>query len=104
MNWPWVEVPREDLRGRAVDVLVSLAATRLVNGDVRSALDALERAVEVDPLAEQLYRRIMRLHAKLGRPDQADASFRALVARLAEIDLQPSAETAKLHAELCGAG
>ncbi len=102
MTWPWAEVPREDLRGRAVDVLVSLAATRLVNGDIRSALEALERAVQVDPVAEQLYRRIMRLHAKMGRADQADASFRTLVARLGEIDLEPSAETEKLHAELCG--
>ncbi|MCA1692823.1 MAG: bacterial transcriptional activator domain-containing protein, partial [Actinobacteria bacterium] len=103
-DWPWAEVPREDLQGRAVDVLVSMAATRLVAGDVRGALDALERAVEVDPLAEQLYRRIMRLHAKLARPDQADAAFRTLQARLGEIGLEPSPESEKLHGELCGAG
>jgi DNA-binding SARP family transcriptional activator len=102
-DWPWAEVPREDLRGRAVDVHVSLAATRLVSGDVRGALEALERAVEIDPLAEQLYRRIMRLHAKLSRPDQADAAFRSLEARLGEFDLEPSPESAKLHQELCGA-
>jgi DNA-binding SARP family transcriptional activator len=103
-DWPWAEVPREDLRGRAVDVLVSIAATRLVGGDARGALDALERAVEVDPLAEQLYRRIMRLHAKLARPDQADATFRALQARLGEIALEPTPESEKLHGELCGTG
>lgn len=102
--WPWAEVPREDLRGRAVDVLVSLAAMRQRGGDVRGALDALENAVDIDPLAEQLYRRIMRLQAKLSRPDQADAAFRALVARLGEFDLHPSAESEKLHAELCGNG
>jgi DNA-binding SARP family transcriptional activator/uncharacterized membrane protein YheB (UPF0754 family) len=101
-DWPWAEVPREDLRGRAVDVLVSMAATRLVGGDVRGALDALERAVEVDPLAEQLYRRIMRLHAKLSRPDQADATFRTLQARLGEIALEPTPESEKLYGELCG--
>ncbi len=103
-EWPWAEVPREDLRGRAVDVLVSLAATRLVGGNVAGALQALERAVEVDPLAEQLYRRIMRLHAKLSRPDQADATFRALQARLGEIALEPTLESEKLHGELCGTG
>jgi DNA-binding SARP family transcriptional activator len=102
-DWPWADVPREDLRGRAVDVHVSLAATRLVAADVRGALDALERAVEIDPLAEQLYRRIMRLHAKLSRPDQADAAFRSLEARLGEFDLEPSPESTKLHQELCGA-
>ena len=96
-------MPREDLRGRAVDVLVSLAASRLVAGDARGALEALERAVEIDPLAEQLYRRIMRLHAKLSRPDQADATFRSLEARLGAFDLEPSDESAKLHQELCGA-
>ncbi|MGH9278737.1 MAG: AfsR/SARP family transcriptional regulator, partial [Acidimicrobiales bacterium] len=99
-DWPWAEVPREDLRGRAVDVLVSLGATRMVGGDLTTALSALERAVEIDPLAEQLYRRIMRLHAKLSRPDQADATYRALQARLGEHDLEPSAESAKLHQEL----
>ena len=104
LDWPWAEVPREDLRGRAVDVLVSIAATRLVGGDVRGALTALERAVEVDPLAEQLYRRIMRLQAKLSRPDQADATFRALQARLGEIALEPTPESEKLHGELCGTG
>ncbi|MGH9225295.1 MAG: BTAD domain-containing putative transcriptional regulator, partial [Acidimicrobiales bacterium] len=102
-DWPWAEVPREDLRGRAVDVLVSLAATRLVAGDVQGALEALERAIEVDPLAEQLYRRIMRLHAKLSRPDQADAAFKSLVTHLGAFDLHPSAESEKLHEELCGA-
>jgi DNA-binding SARP family transcriptional activator len=103
-DWPWAEVPREDLRSRAVDVLVSLAATRLVAGDVVDALSALQRAVEIDPLAEQLYRRIMRLHAKLAQPEQVNAAFRALVARLGEFDLQPSPESEKLYEELCGAG
>ena len=101
-DWPWAEVPREDLRARAVDVLVSIAATRLVGGDARGALEALERAVEVDPLAEQLYRRIMRLHAKLSRPDRADATFRILQARLGEVALEPTPDSEKLHGELCG--
>ncbi|HEX2042396.1 MAG TPA: bacterial transcriptional activator domain-containing protein [Acidimicrobiales bacterium] len=103
VDWAWAEVPRDDLRRRAVDVLVSLAATRLVVGDVRSALDALSRAVEVDPVAEQLYRRIMRLHARQSRPDEVAATFRRLEARLGELDLEPTPESRKLVDELCGA-
>jgi len=76
----------------------------LVEGDVQGALDALERAIEVDPLAEQLYRRIMRLHAKQSRPEEADAAFKSLVAHLGAFDLQPSAESEKLHRELIGGG
>ena len=99
-DWAWAEVPREDLRRRAVDVLVALAAPRLVAGDARAALDALSRAVEIDPVAEQLYRRIMRLHARQARVDEVEATYLRLKARLAELDLEPTAESHQLLAEL----
>jgi hypothetical protein len=44
----------------------------------------------------------MRLQAKLGRPDDAAATFRRLQARLVEIDLEPTPESEKLFAEVCG--
>jgi hypothetical protein len=46
----------------------------------------------------------MRLQAKLARPDQVDATFRTLQARLGEIDLEPTPESERLHSELCGTG
>ncbi|HWC11856.1 MAG TPA: BTAD domain-containing putative transcriptional regulator, partial [Acidimicrobiales bacterium] len=104
VDWAWAEVPREDLRRRAVDVLVSLAATRLVAGDARAALDALSRAVEIDPVAEQLYRRIMRLHARQARVDEVEATYLRLKARLAELDLEPTPESQQLLAELSRTG
>ncbi|HEX2191928.1 MAG TPA: bacterial transcriptional activator domain-containing protein, partial [Acidimicrobiales bacterium] len=104
VDWAWAEVPREDLRRRAVDVLVSVAATRLVAGDARAALDALSRAVEIDPLAEQLYRRIMRLHAGQARVDEVEATYLRLKARLAELDLEPTTESQQLLAELSRPG
>ena len=104
VDWAWAEVPREDVRRRAVDVLVSLAATRLVAGDARAALDALSRAVEIDPLAEQLYRRIMRLHARQARVDEVEATYLRLKARLAELDLEPTSESQQLLAELSRTG
>jgi hypothetical protein len=36
----------------------------------------------------------------LGRPDDASATFRRLQARLLEIDLEPTPDSEKLHAEL----
>jgi DNA-binding SARP family transcriptional activator len=100
VDWAWVEVPREDLRRRAVEVLVALAATRLLAGETRSGIDALARAVEVDPLAEQAYRRMMRAHAKLGHPDEVAATLRRLESRLAEVGLEPTPESVRLAAEL----
>ena len=101
-DWAWAETPREDLRQRVLDVLVWLGDVRWASGDARGSWQALQRAVEVDPYAEQIYRRIMRLQSKLGRPDDAAATYRRLQARLVEIDLEPTPESEKLHAELCG--
>jgi len=104
VDWAWADVPREDLRRRAVDVLVSLGATRLVAGDVRGALDVLSHALEVDPVAEQLYRRIMRLHARQSRPDEVELTFERLKARLGELGLEPTAESEQLVRELVRTG
>ena len=101
VDWFWVETPREDLRQRMVDVLVWLGDRRWASGDARGAWSALQRALEVDPYAEQIYRRIMRLQAKLSRPDDAEATYRRLQAKLQEIDLEPTPETEKLYAEVC---
>jgi DNA-binding SARP family transcriptional activator len=101
-DWAWAETPREDLRQRVLDVLVWLGDIRWSSGDARGSWQALQRAVEVDPYAEQIYRRIMRLQSKLGRPDDASATFRRLQARLVEIDLEPTPESEKLYAEVCG--
>ncbi|HEX2046562.1 MAG TPA: BTAD domain-containing putative transcriptional regulator [Acidimicrobiales bacterium] len=103
-DWAWAETPREDLRQRVLDVLVWLGDVRWASGDARGSWQALQRAVEVDPYAEQIYRRIMRLQSKLGRPDDAAATFRRLQARLVEIDLEPTPESEKLFAELCATG
>ncbi|MGI8983567.1 MAG: BTAD domain-containing putative transcriptional regulator [Acidimicrobiales bacterium] len=99
-DWAWAETPRDDLRQRVLDVQVWLGDIRWASGDARGSWQALQRAVEVDPYAEQIYRRIMRLQSKLGRPDDATATFRRLQARLEEVELEPTPESEKLHADL----
>ena len=101
-DWAWAETPREDLRQRVLDVQVWLGDIRWASGDARGSWQALQRAVEVDPYAEQIYRRIMRLQSKLGRPDDAAATYRRLQARLVEIDLEPTPESERLYDDLTG--
>jgi len=64
----WVEGPREDTRRWAVDALARLAELRQAADDLPGAVEALERAIIADPVAEELYRRLMRLQADLERP------------------------------------
>ena len=70
-------------------------------GDTAEALAALERAIEVDPYDEDLYRRVMRLHAAAGRRDAVRRTLRLLEARLGDdLDTDPEQETRDLAAEL----
>jgi DNA-binding SARP family transcriptional activator len=98
--YAWVEVAREDLRRRAVDALARLAELRQAAGDLEGALAALEQAVAADPVAEELYRRVMRLEAELGRPDAVKRTYRLLARRLADLDVDPDAATEQLVADL----
>ena len=98
--YAWVEGPREDARRRAVDAQARLAELRVTAGDLEGALAALEGAISADPVAEELYRRLMRLQGQLGRTDAVRRTYRLLARRLAELDADPDPETEQLVAEL----
>jgi DNA-binding SARP family transcriptional activator len=96
----WVTIPREDLRRRAVDVFARLAQLREATGDDEGAVAALDKGIAADPFAEELYRRAMRLQARLGRVDDVRRTFKELERRLADIDADPDPATQALVAEL----
>jgi DNA-binding SARP family transcriptional activator len=61
------------------------------------AVAALERALEFDPVNEELYQRIMRIHGRAGRPDVVRRTLRRLEDRLAELgDAEPSEATRRV--------
>jgi DNA-binding SARP family transcriptional activator len=63
------------------------------------AIAALEAAVEHDPVNEELYQRLMRIHGRLGRPDAVRRTLRLLENRLAELgEAEPSEATRRVAA------
>jgi nucleoid-associated protein YgaU len=124
--YTWAEHVRESTRRRLTDALARLAdlldptiaavaqidaataPTRTLTGAAMppsaaqpaAALAALEQAAEVDPYNEQLYRRMMHLHARAGRTDGVRRTLRLLEARLADIDTDPDPDTTALAAQL----
>lgn len=100
MAGSWVETPREDLRRRAVNALGRLAELREAAGDDDGALKALEQAIAADPVSEELYRRTMRLQARLGHLDAARRTYQVLERHLGELDVDAQPETEALAAEL----
>ncbi len=96
----WAEPARQALRDQTVDALSRLAELRDAAGDDCGAQAALERAVQADPVAEECYRRLMRLHARQRRLDLAQRCYRQLKDRLEELGVDPDPETTRLLAEL----
>jgi len=95
-----VEGAREDLRRRAVDAVAQLAERRRAEEDLEGALAALEHGLEIDAIAEELYRRAMDLQARLSRRDAIRGTFRLLQARLAAYGLAPQPATEQAFGEL----
>ena len=95
----WAKPVRENLHRRALDAHLRLAE---LYAEVQSeaAFGVLERAVEIDPICEDAYRRLITLQAQLDRRDAARRTWRLLEGRLAELDLEPEEATEQLVHEL----
>jgi DNA-binding SARP family transcriptional activator len=61
------------------------------------AVAALEQAIDIDPVNEELYQRLMRIHGRQGDADAVRATLRKLSNRLADIgDSEPSQATQRV--------
>ncbi|WP_435209082.1 BTAD domain-containing putative transcriptional regulator [Micromonospora sp. bgisy143] len=61
------------------------------------AIATLERASDLDPVNEELYQRIMRIHGRQQRPDAVRRTLRRLEERLADLgDAEPSQATRRV--------
>jgi outer membrane protein OmpA-like peptidoglycan-associated protein/DNA-binding SARP family transcriptional activator len=93
--YEWIEPEREALRRQAVDALIHLAGLYESDEPERS-LTVLERARSLDRYAEEIYQRIMKLQARLGRPDAIRRTYRLLESALEELNVDPSQDTQQL--------
>ena len=67
----WLEAERQRLRGRWLDALGEVADRCAADGALAEAVTHAERLLRADPLREDSYRRLMRLHAERGDPARA---------------------------------
>ncbi|MEU4291102.1 BTAD domain-containing putative transcriptional regulator [Kribbella sp. NPDC026596] len=94
----WADRPREELRATFCDLLVDLAEA--TENDVE-ALDALQRALAIDPLHERAVRDLMRRHAAMGRSSEALAQYERLRTDLrTTYGTDPDPETQRVYRDL----
>jgi LuxR family transcriptional regulator, maltose regulon positive regulatory protein len=93
---PWVTAARERHRRRFVNALSRLADAMEADAPA-AAVQLYERALDADPLAESLHRRLIQLHAARGEQVEAARAWRHCQAMLAlGAGLQPSADSLAL--------
>jgi DNA-binding SARP family transcriptional activator len=95
---PWAILPRERLRSKLVRG-VSMLGHRMARQQLLDARISLYlRAVELEPLAEELHLRLMESYQALGRTAEAlDAYRRCRDILLSQLAVGPSAATRKLY-------
>lgn len=105
LSYAWLHSEREAARREALDALTALAQIQERRGQPERAIATLEAAIRHDPCGEELYRRIMNLHAGAGRTDAARRIYRLLRANLRDIAADPEPETEQLvHSLRSGGG
>jgi predicted ATPase/DNA-binding SARP family transcriptional activator len=94
----WAAWHRERLKETYIATLLDVARRHEARGELRMAMDLLNRAVEADPLREDAHTGLMRLYASTGQRGRALRQFRELREALAtELDAEPDEDNRKMH-------
>lgn len=97
----WVLAERDRLQKRLVDALVQLSNLYERQGRFADAIACQLRLLRLDPLHEETYRQLMRLHALDGDLNRVKRLFRECKETLArEFNALPSAPTRDLYEQL----
>lgn len=94
----WITEERARLHGRAFEAFLALADRQHAANDWSDAIATLNSAIRFDPLAEEAYRRLMRLQIDNGLCNDAIRTYRGLVETLRrELKTQPDPTTTAIY-------
>jgi LuxR family maltose regulon positive regulatory protein len=94
----WMLLPRERLRRVWLTLVRRLGDCYEACGEWGPAGELYQRAVDLDPLAEEVYRRLMRCQQRAGESAEAMHTYRCCRQQLvAGLGVAPSAETERLY-------
>ena len=97
----WAAPYRYRLRDRYIKIVLRQCDESNAKHKAMDAVRCLERAIEVDPVAEPLYQRLIPLLAENGRQTEAAALYHRCQSALARwADRRPSPETQRLFLQL----
>jgi DNA-binding SARP family transcriptional activator len=94
----WMLAPRERLRRLWLNLVRCVGDYHEARGEGDRACELYQRTVDMDPLAEEVYRRLMRCQQKAGESAEAMHTYHCCREQLvAVLGVAPSAETERLY-------
>lgn len=95
---PWILPVRERLRARFLDLTERLGVLLEEQGEVGDAAQTYLRALDVEPMAEGMCRRVMMIYGKLGRRAEAVGVYQRFSQALhTKLGVPPASETIALY-------
>ena len=95
---PWVLPVRERLRARFLDLTERVGVLLEEQGEVGDAAQTYLRALDVEPVAEGMCRRVMMIYGKLGRRAEAVGVYQRFSHALhTKLGVSPASETIALY-------
>jgi DNA-binding SARP family transcriptional activator len=100
-KYSWILPMRERLKGSIVR-LIGIVGERLENASQwDKAIEYYQKAIEVNELQEEFYRRLMRCYHRLGRRAEAATAYqRCRTLLTTSLDIEPSVETVSLFRQI----
>jgi len=97
----WVVACRETLKNRLLRILLTMGHHHEFSEAWETAADCYTRGIEIDPLAEELYRRLMICQRQLGNHADLVRTFQRCRSLLhSELGIDPSPETASIYSSI----
>jgi len=100
----WMLAPRERVRRNWLDLVRDLGRHHEMLGEWDVCHQLYHKAVELDPLAEEIYRRLMLCQVTIGQRNEALCTYRRCRKQLAAVlGVEPAPETERLYRVLYSA-
>ncbi|HVO67029.1 MAG TPA: BTAD domain-containing putative transcriptional regulator [Syntrophales bacterium] len=101
----WIDIKREELRKLYINLLYKMADIQEKRGTSKVALDCYKKIIQIDPLSEQVYQRLMTLYSNRRMRTEAIKVYEDCRRALLEgLDAEPEALTTSIYRKIMETG
>ena len=95
---PWPDKKREELRAKYIELLNKMASLHERQGSLKKAMDCYKKAIQVDPLVEESYQKLMTFYSSKGMYNEALRIYEECKKALKrELKAQPDSTTTTIY-------